>query len=52
VTVIVELPREPAWNEREDGLLVSEKSVTTIVTCVEWTIVPLVEFPVPVTVTV
>ena len=35
VTVTVELPCEPAWNEREDGLLVREKSVTMTVTNVE-----------------
>ena len=52
VIAIVELPEKPAWKESEDGLLVSEKSVTTTVTCVERTIVPLVEFPVPVTVIV
>ncbi len=52
VTVIVELPGEPTWNERDDGLATREKSVTTTVTSVEWRIVPLVVFPVPVTVTV
>ncbi len=52
VTVTVEVAVEPATTERDDGLPAIVKSVTTIMTCAERAIGPLIPLPVPVTVTV
>jgi hypothetical protein len=50
--VIVEDVEEPAWTERDEGLVAIVKPVTPTLTGVEREIVPLIPLPVAVTVTV
>ncbi len=52
VTVISEVPEDPAWTVREEGLVAIVKPVTWTLTEAEREIAPVIPVPVPVTVTV